>query len=177
MFDVSQTRRPASHGLQVTNNMKATTIDLKIFGIAELAVTIIAVSIPILRVFIRRSYRKNVTRTSFVRLRNRSSISHQGSSAYTGGSRGSRVSRTNSIPMKIRVTETVEVHHAPKSDGYYGAYHGPKSNNCHGADQGPRSDEYYGAYHEPRSNEYYGADHGPKSNEYDGPWPLGGGRI
>ena len=128
--------------------MTATTIDLKIFGIAELAVTIIAVSIPILRVFIRRSYRENVTRTSFVQLRNRISISHQGSSAYTGGSRGSRASRASrasSIPMKIRVTETVEVHHAPKSDGYYGAYHGPKSNEYHGAHHEPKSDGYYGA--------------------------------
>ncbi|CAI4213957.1 unnamed protein product [Parascedosporium putredinis] len=40
--------------LNEISDVRATTVDLKILGIAELAITIIAVSIPVLRAFIRR---------------------------------------------------------------------------------------------------------------------------
>ncbi|PKS08085.1 hypothetical protein jhhlp_005360 [Lomentospora prolificans] len=49
------------------SDVKSTTIDLKILGIAELATTIIAVSIPVLRAFIRRKA-PTTARLKFVRM-------------------------------------------------------------------------------------------------------------
>lgn len=92
---------------------KATTVDLKIFGIAELAITIIAVSIPILRVFIRNGHRSYVSKSSSAK---QLSISHPSPSVYSRN----QDYQGDSIPMKpIKMTRTVEVHHGPASRPYY----------------------------------------------------------
>lgn len=85
---------------------------MKIFGIAELSITIIAVSIPILRVFIQNGHRSYFPKSS---ADHRSKLSQQSASLHSRNQESQ-----SDIPLKkIRMTRTVEVHHGPGRKGYY----------------------------------------------------------
>lgn len=104
------------NAFQVTNNSEATTIDLKIFGIAELAVTIIAVSIPILRVFIRNGHRSYVSKQSSSQHSKQLSISQQSPSVYSRNIESREGYPSKELP---KIPVTVEVTHGPGSGWHY----------------------------------------------------------
>ena len=90
---------------------KATTVDLKIFGIAELAITIIAVSIPILRVFIQQGHRSYFSKSSSVELSNQRSVSHGSSKSFSSYQESPR----RGMPREyIKLPEPAKSHGGPK---------------------------------------------------------------
>ncbi|SPO04716.1 uncharacterized protein DNG_07401 [Cephalotrichum gorgonifer] len=98
------------------SDVRSTTVDLKIFGIAELAVTIIAVSIPILRVFIRQGHRSYVSKSSTGQRSNQVSAGYQSPTAFSGNHESQR----GGIPMKqTTVAEPIGVYRPPESWARY----------------------------------------------------------
>ena len=93
---------------QDTDSSAATTVDLKIFGIAELATTIIAISIPVLRAFVRQN-RSPAAQTEFVELSKLPSVQ---SSRARGGRKGIFSSKERSV------TRTVESYSPPADRDY-----------------------------------------------------------